>query len=355
MRVTFAVLSLMLLAACGGASGTNSTAGNSSASDTASNGGPMTKSPTGPDLTPESIPDDVPDTLDGEEIRYGVSISGGTRLKSVSVGASFIVPAGWSAVQGAGGYMLTIMPPAAEQVNLQARGMIGGVWIGLSGVGDENLRALLSLPIPLPVAQYTLVFQPDGPPVVDGSVYSQTYTAQTAYGTFRGRSVAVRGPAGNAMLATVSGSDDKQSSIKQVIDAMAESAQFAKPQDAQRRKDAIGLLAGKRLLKMESHYNKRADGTTASRTSDAVLDLYADGNYTYSLSTSHDTTGTGGIGGAAGSAQSGAKGRWWIVIGHATEFLVLQPEGHPVQSHAIIIQNGSLFISGQKVGVTTIG
>lgn len=355
MRVMFTLLSLLVLAACGGAEGANTSSDKSSTSDSANHGGPMTNPPTGPDLTPESIPDDVPETLDGEEIRYGVSISGGTRLKSPSVGVGFAVPAGWTAVQGAGGYMLTMMPPAAEQVNLQARGIIGGVWIGLSGVGDENLRALLSLPIPLPVAQYTIVFQPDGQPEVNGQLYTQTYTAQTAYGTFRGRSVAVRGPAGNAMLATVSGSEDKQSSIKQVIDAMAESARFAKPQDAQRRKDAIGLLAGKRLLKMESHYNKRADGTTASRTSDAVLDLYADGNYTYSLSTSHDTTGTGGIGGAAGSAQSGAKGRWWVVIGHATEFLVLQPEGHPVQSHAITIQNGSLFISGQKVGVTNIG
>ncbi len=355
MRVAIFLPTLLLLAACGGASGSNSLADTSAASDSANSASLAIKTPTGPDLTPESIPDDVPETLDGEELRYGVSISGSTRLKSASVGVSFVVPAGWTAVQGAGGYMLTMMPPAAELVNLQAQGIIGGVWIGLSGVGDENLRALLSLPIPLPVAQYTLVFQPDGQPVVDGNRYTQKYTAQTAYGTFRGRSVAVRGPAGNAMLATLSGSDDRQSRIKQVIDAMAESARFAKPQDAQRRKDAIGLLAGRRLLKMESHYNRRADGTTASRTSDAVLDLYADGNYTYSLSTSHDTTGTGGRGSAAGSAQSGAKGRWWIVIGHATEFLVLQPEGHPVQSHAITIQNGSLFISGQNVGITDIG
>lgn len=295
----------------------------------------------------------MPTSLDGEEIRYGIGVEGGKRLKSVSVGVSFVVPSGWTGTQGAGGYMLSLLPPSNEQVNMSGQGLLGGVWIGLSGVGDDNLRAMLSLSIPLPIGQYTLVFEPEGKPQVDGNVYTQTYTAQTFYGPFRARSVAVRGAAGNAMLATVSGSDDRKARLKDVCDELASSARFARPQDAERRNGAIQLLAGRRLLKMESHYNRSAGGSTTSRTTDASLDLYADGNYVYAISTSHDTSTPHG--GASGSAQSGARGRWWIVIGHATEFLVLEPEGAPVQSHAITIQNGSLFISGQKVAITSIG
>lgn len=347
-------LLVLALAACGGGGSSSGGSYATGAADTCSSSANQSAvAPAGPDATPPEIPADVPADLEGEEIRYGIGVDGGKRLKSVSVGVSFVVPTGWTAVQGAGGYMMTLMPPGTEQVNMQARGIIGGVWIGLSGVNDENLRAMLSLPIPLPVGAYTLVFQPDGVPDVKGHLYSQTYAAQTAYGTFRGRCAAVLGPAGNAMLATAAGSDDRVEVVRAAVDAIAESARFARPQDHARRKAALDLLTGKRLLKMESHYNRAADGTTTSRTSDAMLDLHADGSYVYSLSTSHDTSTPHG--GAAGAAQSGAKGRWWIVIGHATEFLVLQPDGAPAQSHAVTIQNGSLYISGQKVGVTSIG
>jgi hypothetical protein len=347
MKAIFTVvLVALLLAACGG--GNNSSSSGDSSISGSDNKAAKENARQDATALPE-VPGEVPTSLDGEELQLNKPYGGGTRIKSTVTGTSFETPDGWNSTQGAGGYLFTMLPPAGKQMNMTGQGMFGAVMLGLSGITDDGLKALLCVSIPLPLGRFTLVFAPQGEPTREGSALRQAYLCTTAYGTYYGFAAAVKGPANNAINFTIAGSESMKDEMKQVLDKLVSSAKFARPDDKKRRTAMLSQINGRKLLRMNSKYTRNPDGTSSSHFEDFAWNLYTDGSYTFKGDTSFNINPGGGSG-----ANSGTRGRWWLVVGHSMDFLVLQPVDGKASSSTLAFSGGSLFMNGEKIGITDI-
>lgn len=357
MRAPGLIALVCLLAACGGGENV-STSSSSSDTQTGKTNKPVADKPD-PDKPaetrfqdPNKLPEvatDVPDTLEGTELQPDVAYGGGTRVKNSVTGTSFAMPESWNGVQGIGGSLFTMAPPAAKQMNMTGQGISGGFMLGLSGVTDEGLTAMFRAPIPLPYLQYTFIFAPQGEPTRDGAVIRQNYKCKTDYATFVAYAAGAKGPGNNAITFTVGGSESEKAEMEKVLDGLVKSVKFAKPQDQQRRDDMLGQISGRKLLKINSKYTRNADGTSNSRSEEFAWNLHNDGSYLYTGDTSFNVNP-----GAASGSQTSQRGQWWLIVGHSVDFLVMLAADGAVNSNTLLNAGGYLLMNNEKIGLTAI-
>ena len=205
--------------------------------------------------------------LDGKDMQLEVRYDEGAQLKNALLGLSFKVPAGCiSAVTAKLNYVL-IRPN--DQRGLGTIAMQTGV----SGIDD--IAAMMAGAKDLSSLEQGLVIEPEGDPKVSGGKATLRYTSAN-YVCY---AIGLVGPSLNAALISFIGPKDDDTKVKAYAEGIANSMQFAKPDDAASRKQWNEGLKGYCL----HYFNYRAAKDNSwDSTTNIKIHFGSDNTYYYS-------------------------------------------------------------------------
>ncbi len=167
-----------------------------------------------------------------EDLRIGQHYRSGTRVRSPFAGVSFVVPPDWRATLPAG---TTVFLDSATKAGL-------GIVHILSDISPDELAARLNEPQMFDVG---LILHPVGSVNVEGSRLTAVY----AGGEHVGRTVAVLGPARNAIVYQVAGPKEEARYFEHLLDHLAGSTEFLSEETTKALKGWYGRLSGMMLTR----------------------------------------------------------------------------------------------------------
>ncbi|MBP9892653.1 MAG: hypothetical protein KBG84_12185 [Planctomycetes bacterium] len=163
-------------------------------------------------------------SLDGKDMNYEVQYDGGTQLKIPLLGMSLKIPQGCI-----GGVTASVNYVLIRPQDQRGLGTIA-MQTGVSGIDD--IAATMAGAKDLSSLEEGLVIEPEGEPKVQGGKATLRYTSAN-YVCY---AIGLVGPSLNAAMISFIGPKDDDARIKAYAESIANSMQFAKPDDAANRK-----------------------------------------------------------------------------------------------------------------------
>jgi hypothetical protein len=251
-----------------------------------------------------------------------------TRIRAAASGVSWVLPDAWL-----GGI------PQGQSLFLMGSNTepgVGGVFL-LTGASGDEVASQMTGPQDLGDG---VVLEPSGPleqPAEDRMI--QDY----AGGEYAGRALALWGPAGQCAVYFFAGPEAEMPRYRALLDGLAASTRFFKPDDGGVSEQWRRLLAGMMLKRMSSY----TSGTSGGYSSEATLHLCADGRFSYSSSsvTSIDVPGAS----ASGVGQDASTGGWSLESEGTAVVLVLRHDRGEVTRHALGYDGEKTFLDGERV------
>lgn len=205
-------------------------------------------------------------SLDGMDMNLEVQYDGGTQLKLPLLGMSFKIPQGCI-----GGVTASVNYVFIRPQDQRGLGTIA-MQTGVSGIDD--LAATMAGAKDLSSLEQGLVIEPEGEPKVQGGKATLRYTSAN-YVCY---AIGLVGPSLNAALISFIGPKDDDAKIKAYVEGIANSMQFAKPDDAAGRKQWNEGLKGYCL----HYFNYRAAKDNSwDSTTNIKIHFGSDNTYYY--------------------------------------------------------------------------
>lgn len=266
--------------------------------------------PARPGPTPDSKPgpefkSDIREVakLEGQDCAFDTQYAAGTRLKVELLGISLKIPEG--CVGGAtAGVNYFIFRPTDQQ----------GVGLVMAQTGVNSIQeaaALLAGKQDLSSLEEGLVMDPDGAPKIEGSRASMRYTSAA----YVAHSLALVGPSKNGVVVSFIGPRQAEARVKSLVQSVADSLQFARPNDAEMRKQWNEGLKGYCL----HYFNYRSSkGNQPGNWWDATTNIWmhfgSDNTYRwiYKYESSGGVKNSDVIGGTASDDNKTEDGTWRI-------------------------------------------
>ena len=241
--------------------------------------------------------------LDGQDCAFDTQYAAGTRLKVELLGISLKIPEGCI-----GGATASVNYFIYRPTDQQGVGLV----MAQTGVNSiQDAAALLAGKPDLSSLEEGLVMDPDGAPKIEGSRASMRYTS-AAYVAY---SVALVGPSKNGVIVSFIAPRQAEAKAKSFVQSVADSLQFAKPNDSEMRKQWNEGLKGYCL----HYFNYRSSkgnqpGNWWDSTTNIWMHFGSDNTYRwiYKYESSGGVKNSDVIGGTASDDNKTEDGTWRI-------------------------------------------
>jgi hypothetical protein len=261
------------------------------------------------------------------DLRAGQQYEPGTRLRDAAIGVSWTLPPEWlgGIVEGTGAFVMgSNTQPGVGMVML------------ISGTTAEKLAATLNEPQDLGDG---VVLVPAYEPEITGDRVGLRYTSEL----YDGFALALVGPHAQGVIYFFAGPRETSKSYTVMLQALASSTRFSKPETAAATREWNDLVAGMMLKQLSSY----SSGTSGGYTSESVLHLCRDGSYSYYSASSTSIYVDGATG--SGIDEDASAGRWRIEMNGAQAILVLEADDGGASRHQIAFDGEKTFVDGERV------
>lgn len=279
-------------------------------------------------------------SLDGKDMQFEQPYEGGTQLKVALLGMSFKVPQGcFAAVTAKVNYVL---------IRPQDQRGLGTIAMQTGTSGIDDLVAMMAGAKDLSSLEQGLVIEPDGEPKVQGGKATLRYTS-AQYVCY---SVGLVGPSLNAALISFIGPKEDDAKVKGYVEGLANSMQFAKPADADARKQWNEGLKGYCL-----HYFNYRSAPDHSWTAETNVHIHFGSDNTFYYTYRYDGSmgvrdnpapGNPIVGRKLSDNSDEAKGTWrleFTITGALVYLTVESGEVFPL----LITVDKQIYVNGNEV------
>lgn len=300
------------------------------------------------DTTTRGNPDSqitLVDKLEGKELEADKQYDAGDRLKVSLLGISFKVPAKCLSAYLSGGLAIVVRSQVVAGT---------GFILMHTGASIDDVTTLFANDMDLSSIEAGVILKPKGDPTIDGDTLTQIFKD----GTYTMHATAIVAKESAAVF-FYAGAHADASKCKALVKEMADSAQFAKPADAELRRQWEGGLKGKHLL-VYKYKSSSMQGASHSSETTITWDLGSDFAYDYSYHFEGSSSVSGRdqngnllySGGSSGADNAEHTGTWRLEFCLPAALLILTDADGNTYAHAMVFDGQKLWIDGNEAGVS---